>query len=110
MFMDNLGYLLSELPALIFVVWFSVRFFQFRRRQKNQPTYSETDRRLLFGATKQPPANRSVYIRLALAIVAVITTGVLEIIVLAPLGAAILTGLLLLTSTAIVRHLLLIGQ
>ena len=46
----------------------------------------------------------------ALAIVAVITTGVLEIIVLAPLGAAILTGLLLLTSTAIVRHLLLIGQ
>ena len=110
MFMDNLGYLLSELPTLIFVVWFAVRFFQFRRRQKNQPTYSETDRRLLFGTTKQPPANGAVYLRLVLAIVAVITTSVLEIIVLAPLGAGILTGLLLLTSTAIVRHLLLIGQ
>jgi len=110
MFMDNLGYLLSELPTLIFVVWFAVRFFQFRRRQKNQPTYSETDRRLLFGTTKQPSANAAVYIRLVLPIVAVITTSVLEIIVLAPLGAAILTGLLLLTSTAIVRHLLLIGQ
>jgi hypothetical protein len=43
---------------------------------------------------------------LALAIVAVTTIGVLEILVLAPLGAAIITASLLLTSTVIVHHLL----
>ena len=105
MLMDRFGYLLSELPALIFIVWFAVRFFQFRRRKKNQPTYSETDRQLLFGAPRQPAPKTAVYLRLALAIVAVTTIGVLEILVLAPFGAAIITASLLLTSTAIVHRL-----
>jgi len=105
MLMDRFGYLLSELPTLIFIVWFAVRFFQFRRRQNNQPTYSETDRELLFGAPRQRPAKREVYLRLGLAIVAITTIGVLEILVLAPFGAAIITGSLLLTSTAIVHRL-----
>lgn len=105
MLMDRFGYLLSELPALIFIIWFAVRFFQFRRRQKNQPSYSETDRELLFGAPRQRPTKSAVYLRLALAIVAVTTIGVLEILVLAPFGAAIITASLLLTSTAIVHRL-----
>jgi hypothetical protein len=106
MLMDKFGYLLSEIPALIFIVWFAVRFFQFRRRQKNQPSYSETDKQLLFGTPRQRPPKTTVYLRLALAIVAVTTIGVLEILVLAPLGAAIITTSLLLTSTVIVHHLL----
>ena len=106
MLMDKFGYLLSEIPALIFIVWFAVRFFQFRRRQKNQPSYSETDKQLLFGTARQRPAKTTVYLRLALAIIAVTTIGVLEILVLAPLGAAIITTSLLLTSTVIVHHLL----
>jgi cbb3-type cytochrome oxidase subunit 3 len=104
--MDKLGYLLSELPALFFIVWFAVRFFQFRRRKKNQPSYSEGDRELLFGAAKKHEAKRAVYLRLALAIIAVSTIGALEIFVLAPLGAAIITGSVLLTSTLIVHRLL----
>ena len=103
--MDRFGYLLSELPGLIFIVWFAVRFFQFRRRQNNQPSYSETDRQLLFGAPRQRLAKSAVYFRLALAIIAVTTIGVLEILVLAPFGAAIITTSLLLTSTAIVHSL-----
>ncbi|HEY1232063.1 MAG TPA: hypothetical protein VGH22_01655 [Candidatus Binatia bacterium] len=106
MLMDKLGYLLSEIPLLIFIVWFAVRFFQFRRRQKHQPSYSETDRELLFGTPRRRPAKTEIYLRLALAIIAVSTIGVLEFLVLAPLGAAIVTTSLVLTSTAIVHHLL----
>ena len=106
MLMDKLGYLLSEIPLLIFIVWFAVRFFQFRRRQNHQPSYSETDRELLFGKSRRRPAKTAVYLRLALAIVAVTAIGVLEFLVLAPLGAAIVTTSLVLTSTAIVHHLL----
>jgi hypothetical protein len=105
MLMDKLGYLLSEIPALIFIVWFAVRFFQFRRRQNHQPSYSETDKELLFGAPRERARKSAVYLRLALAIVAVTMIGVLEIIVLAPFGAAIITASLLLTSTAIVHRL-----
>jgi hypothetical protein len=103
--MDKIGYLLSEIPTLIFIIWFAVRFFQFRRRQTHQPSYSESDRELLFGTPRPRPAKSAVYLRLALAIVAVTTIGVLEILVLAPFGAAIITASLLLTSTAIVHRL-----
>jgi hypothetical protein len=106
MLMDKLGYLLSEIPLLIFIVWFAVRFFQFRRRKNHQPSYSETDRELLFGKPRQHSPKTEVYLRLALAIVAVTTIGVLEFFVLAPLGAAIVTTSLVLTSTAIVHRLL----
>ena len=105
MLMDKFGCLLSEIPTLIFIVWFAVRFFQFRRRKKNQPSYCETDKQLLFGTPRQRPAKTAVYLRLALAVAAVTTIGVLEILVLAPFGAAIITASLLLTSTAIVHRL-----
>ncbi|HEX7228777.1 MAG TPA: hypothetical protein VF452_00175 [Candidatus Binatia bacterium] len=104
--MDKLGYLLSEIPLLIFIVWFAVRFFQYRRRKNHQPSYSETDRDLLFGTSRPHPPKTEVYLRLALAIVAVTMVGVLEFLVLAPFGAAIVTTSLVLTSTAIVHHLL----
>ena len=106
MLMDKLGYTLSEIPLLIFIVWFAVRFFQFCRRKNHQPSYSETDRELLFGKPRQRSAKTEVCLRLELAIVAVATVGVLELLVLAPLGAAIVTTSLVLTSTAIVHHLL----
>ncbi len=106
MLMDKLGYLLSEIPALFFIVWFAIRFFQFRRRQNHQPSYSQTDKELLFGTRRRRRAKIELYLRLALAIVAVSAIGVLEFLVLAPLGAAIVTTSLVLTSTAIVHHLL----
>jgi hypothetical protein len=104
--MEELGYVISELPALVFVIWFAVRLFQFRRRQRNQPPFSDRDRRLLFGTAGRPVINGMFLFKFGLAIVAVSLIGVLEILVLEPLGAAILSGVLLLTSIAIVHNLL----
>lgn len=106
MLLDKLGYMISEIPPLLFLVWFAIRFTQFRRRQRNQPIFSDADRLLLFGSSKRRPAGPMFYLKLALAVAAVAALGLLEILVLAPLGAAILTGVVLLTSTTIVRHLL----
>ena len=104
--MANLGYLLSEAPALIFVIWFAVRFFQFRRRQKQQAYFSDTDRQLLFGRRTERPITPGFYLKLSLAILAAAAIGTLEMITLAQFGAAILTGTLLLSGAAIV-HLFL---
>ncbi len=106
MLLEKLGYVISEIPPLLFVIWFAVRFIQFRRRQRHQPVFSDADRALLFGSAERRPARAMFYLKLALASAAVGALGFLEILVLAPLGAAILTGVILLTSTAIVRHLL----
>lgn len=108
--MEKLGYLLSEAPVLIFVVWFAVRLIQFRRRRKKQPTFSENDRRLLFGNPRTRPTTLTIYLKFALAIIAVTAVGILEFIALAPVGAAILTGALLLTSAVIVHQLLPIDE
>jgi hypothetical protein len=104
--MAKLGYLLSEAPALIFVVWFAIRFFQFRRRQKNQAYFSDSDRQTLFGRRAERPITPGYYLKLSLAILVAASIGALEMVALAPFGAAILTGALLLTSAVIV-HLLL---
>ena len=106
MLLDKLGYVISEIPPLLFLIWFAVKFIQFRRRQRQQPVFSDADRELLFGGAKRRPAGAIFYVKLGLAATAVATVGFIEILVLAPLGAAILTGVLLLTSTAIVHQLL----
>jgi hypothetical protein len=108
MWMEKLGYLISEIPPLFFVAWFAVRFFQFRRRQRKEPLFSDADRALLFGSQRSRPASGMFYLKLILAITIVATLGLLEIVLLAPFGAAILTGALVLTSTVIVRNLLAI--
>ncbi len=104
--MEKLGYLLSEVPVLIFVMWFTVRFVQFRRWRNNQPLFSEFDRRTLFGRPKNHRGTLKFYLKLALAALAVSAVGVLEFIALAPFGAAIMTVALILTSAMIVHRLL----
>ena len=61
---------------------------------------------LLFGNPKRRSETIRFYLKLSLAIVAAAAVAVLEIITLAPLGAAIITGALLLTSGMILRQLL----
>src|SRR6266508_922935 len=56
--MDRIGYVLSEIPVLFFVIWFAFRLVQYRRYRRNQPIYSDKDRQLLFSRTKttlEPP-------------------------------------------------------
>jgi hypothetical protein len=104
--MEKFGYLLSEAPVLIFVIWFATRLFQFRRRRKNQPAFAEPDRRLLFAGANVRPNPPAFYFKLSLAAVVAAAASVVEFIVLAPLGATIVTGALILTSATIVHKVL----
>jgi hypothetical protein len=105
--MDRIGYLLSEVPAFFFVIWFAVRLLQYRRRRNNRPIFTDSDRRMLFHRPKDGPGTFKFYLKLALAILTVTAVGYLQFITLAPLGAAIMSGIFLLTSATIVRQLLM---
>jgi hypothetical protein len=103
--MDEIGYVISEVPVLLFVIWFAFRLVQYRRYRRNQPIYSDKDLQLLFSKTtlEQP-----VFLGLARAILAATAATYLEILTLAHFGAAILSATLLLTSAAIVRRFLVL--
>jgi hypothetical protein len=106
--MDKIGYILSEVPVLLFVIWFAFRLVQYRRYRRNQPIYSDKDRQLLFSkttSTLEPPVLR---LGLARAVLAATAATYFEILTLAPFGAAILSAALLLTSAAIVRCFLVL--
>lgn len=105
--MDRIGYLLSEIPVFIFVIWFTVRLVQYRRYRNNLPIVTENDRRMLFHSPTDHPSTFRFYSKLALAILTVTVVGYLQFITLAPLGAGILGGTLLLTAATIVRRLLM---
>ena len=106
MLMEKMGYILSEAPVLFFVIWFTIRLIQFRRRRRKQPIFSEIDRSLLFGNRKRRSETITFYLKLSLAIVVAAAVTVIEFITLAPLGAAVITGALLLTSGMILRQIL----
>jgi hypothetical protein len=105
--MDRVGYLLSELPVFFFMIWFAIRLVQYRRHRRNLPIVTENDRRMLFQRPKEHPGSSRFCLRLILAILAVTAVGYLQFTTLAPLGAAIVSGTLLLTSATIVRRLLI---
>jgi len=110
MLMDQLGYIISELPVLVLMIWFAVRLVQLRRARENRPAFTEDDRRILFEAVQNRGRTWRFYSRFALTILAVTALSVVEIIALAPFGAAIVAGALLLTAAAIVQRLLLHGH
>jgi hypothetical protein len=105
--MDQIGYLLSEIPVFIFVIWFAVRLVQYRRYRNNLPIVTENDRRMLFHRPTDRQSKFRFYAKLALATLVVTAVGYLQLITLAPLGAGILAGTLLLTAATIVRRLLM---
>ena len=106
--MEKIGYILSEAPVFLFVVWFAIRLVQFRRYRNKRPIFTATDRRLLESRPRIDPSTVEFYCRFVVAVLAVTAVGLLEFIVLAPFGAAIVSGTLLLSSAAIVRHMLLL--
>src|SRR4029434_5462241 len=108
--MEKIGYVLSEIPVLFFVIWFAVRLVQVRRHRDNRPIETHGDLRLLHSSRPRIQRNSlEFYVRFALAVLAVVATGLVEIALLAPFGAAIVACSFLLTSTAIVRHFLVIA-
>jgi hypothetical protein len=103
MLMEKLGYLLWELPFLLLILWSAVTIIRWRRARQGRLAFDELDRRVLFGAARYRPDRWHFYPRFVLAVVAIAFVGGLQIIVLAPLGAAIATGVFILTSAAIVH-------
>jgi len=107
MIMEKFGYFLSEAPILFLVIWLAVRLVHWRRSRENRAAFNEVDRRVLFHAAQYRPDTWQFYPRFALAVFAVAALGSLQIFVLAPLGAAIVTTAFILTSAAIVYGVLL---
>jgi hypothetical protein len=107
MIMENFGYILSEAPFLILIVWSVVKLVRWRRSRDNRPAFSDNDRYMLFHAAQYGFEHWQFYPRFVLAVLGVTTLGSLQIIAMAPVGAAILAGVLILTSTAVVHGLML---
>jgi hypothetical protein len=103
MLVEKLGYALSELPVLILMIWLAVKIVRWCRVRDGRPPFDEADRRIVSRAARYRPDNWEFYPRFCLAVLAVAAVGALQIVVLAPFGAAIVTGAVVLTSTAIVH-------
>ena len=105
--MENFGYILTEAPFLILIVWAAVKLVRWRRFRENRPWFSDKDQQMLFHAARYGPDRWEFYPRFVLAVLAVTTLGSLQIVALAPLGAAVLAGTFLLTSAAVVHGVML---
>jgi hypothetical protein len=103
MLMEKLGYVLSELPVLILMIWSAVKIVHWRRAREGRRPSNELDRRILSRDARYRPDDWQFYPRFVLAVLAVAIVGGLQIMLLAPLGAAIVTGVFVLTSAAIVH-------
>ena len=108
--MEHLGYILSEAPVFFLTMWFAIRLVHYRRYRRNQPLFSDSDRRLLFTPTK-PRLDSPVFrLKLVRSILGVTAAMYVEILILGPFGAGILAAALLLTSAAIVHRILLVNS
>ena len=104
--MDKLGYIISEALIFFLVIWFAVRFVQYRRRRNKQPLFSERDKALLFPQNKIDLRSPVLRVRFARCILLATAATYVEFVMLAPLGAAILCITLVLTITGIVHGIL----
>lgn len=104
--MDKLGYIISEALIFFLVIWFAVRFVQYRRRRNKQPLFSERDKALLFPQNKIDLRSPVLRVRFARCILLATAATYVEFLMLAPFGAAILCITLVLTITGIVHGIL----
>jgi hypothetical protein len=105
--METIGYILSEVPIFFFVVWFGIRLAQIRRHRNQQPIYTERDWRLLYQSAKLTLVSPTMRLRLARSILAATVAIYVEFLILAPLGAGLLSAAVLLTTASIVQRILL---
>lgn len=105
--MEKLGYIISEAPVLILMIWFAVRIVQYRRRRDQRPMFSEQDHALLFPKSKVSLRSPMVRVRFARCLLLATAATYVEFLVLAPFGAAILCVALTLTTAGIVHRVLL---
>lgn len=106
--LEKLGYLLWEGLVFLCVITGSLGFVMLRRKWNGRPAFSSEDRDLLFNT---PPAALSapkLCLRFAMAVFLFCCIGALDMLVFAPLGAAIFAGSLLLSCAGIVNIIIIL--
>ncbi len=99
-----MGYILSETFMLLVVISLTKGILHLRRG-RDQRRFLDRDDREAFYRPIQLTASAPVrFFRYAMIFISVVTTGAIEIIILAPFGAAIISGALLVSCTTIVRR------
>ncbi len=104
--MDQLGYIISEAPIFLMVIWFAVRLVQFRRYRNHQPIFSDRDKAFLYPQKKLDLRSPERRVKFARCILFATAATYIEFLVLAPLGAAIMAIALMLTTAGIVHGVL----
>ena len=105
--MEDIGYILSEVPFLALIIGVTIKLVSWRRARANRPIFGDHDRQTLFQTAPYGPEQWKFYPRFLLAVTSVMTLGSLQFVALAPLGAAALTATLVLTTAVIVRGVIL---
>jgi hypothetical protein len=99
---DRMGYILAESFNLLLIISFTKTILGLRRGRLQRSLFSENDRMKFFQPIRLSAGAPHRILRYALIFVLVISTGAVEIIIFSQFGAAILTGVLVLTWTTIV--------
>jgi hypothetical protein len=101
--LEKLRYMLWEGLVLACVVTGSLGFVTLRRKMSGRPAFSSADRTLLFNTPPAAVSTPKLCLRFGLAVILFCCIGMLEVLVFAPFGAAILSVSLLLSCAAIVH-------
>jgi hypothetical protein len=105
--MEKLGYFISEAPVFFLIFWFAFRLVQLRRYFTKRPIVTEADRQLLHGKVNAKLSFKFLH-KFTVATLIVALSGYLEVMLLAPFGAAIMTATVFLTSASVVHRLFLV--
>ena len=102
MLLDRMGYILSEAFTLLVVVATTKGILCLRRGRIQRALFSDSDRQTLFQPIRLTARAPIRFLRYALIFALVTSIGAIEIVIFGQFGAAILTGVLLVTCTSIV--------
>jgi hypothetical protein len=102
--LERIGYVLWESVTLVTVLSIGLGFLALRRIAKGRPGFSADDRHLFFGNGVRPKGPRMM-LKFVTAGALCFCSLALEVAFFLPFGAALLTGIMLLTSMAIVAEL-----
>jgi hypothetical protein len=102
---DKFGYVLWEGITLLIVIFGGIGLLVLLRKSRGKPGFTAQDHELFFAYSKTKMSKLRAVLTFGLAVILCSVIGVLEFGVFAPLGAGILTPVLVLTCLAIVYKL-----
>lgn len=104
--MDKIGYIISEAPVLILVIWGAICLIRYRRWRRQEPLYSADDAALFFPQNKIDLRSPATWLKFARCIALATAATCVEFLTLAEFGAAILSVSLMLTTAGIIHRVL----